>query len=46
MVLYQFSLFVFTKEESTLTTTLGICTFAYNLIQRCGLLAVTEKSLF
>ena len=46
MVLYQFSWFVFTKEEATLTTTVGICTPAYNLIQICCLLAVIAESLF
>jgi len=46
MVLYQFSSFVFTKEEATLTTTVGICPLAYNLIQRCSLLAVIEENLF
>lgn len=38
-------LFVFTKEEATLTTTLGIGTLAYNLTQRCCLLAVIEESM-
>ena len=46
MVLYQFSWFAFTKEEATLTATVGICTLAYSLIQRCCLLVVTEESLF